>query len=62
MKCSKGRLFGGGWFGAKEMWFGGWLSWDAMRRVKPGFERRVLIVGARVRASLTAREPFYWGG
>lgn len=24
MEDSKGRLFGGGWLGAKEMWLGGW--------------------------------------
>lgn len=42
------------------MWLGGWKSLVARMRWK-GRAVRVLIVGAMVRPSGTAREPF-WGG
>lgn len=59
MDDSKGRLLGAGWLLAKEMWFWGWESWVAIRITGRGKFRRELMIGAILRPSLTARDPFY---
>lgn len=64
---TKGLLFGGGWFDAKEMWSAGCQSWVPMRIAKAGRLRRSLIIGAIARPPSTASEPFYhacisWAG
>lgn len=61
MVSRKGRLLGGAWFEAKEMWSGGCQSLVAILRVKMGSERRVLMKGTMERPSGTAREPFWEG-
>jgi len=54
---SKGLLFGGEWFEAKETWSWGWKSFVATLRAK-GYVRNSLMVGTMSRPPVTASAPF----